>query len=75
MNQYTIFSKNKLLVALDVDEETYGDERKQLLENDFEILITKIRAESKKSAMEKAEYENEKQFSYDCIASSLVDSL
>jgi len=27
MNQYTIFSKNKLLVALDVDEETYGEER------------------------------------------------
>jgi len=75
MKNFTIFSKSKLLIALDIEEETYNEERKQLLENDFEILITKIQAENKKSAMEKAEYENEKQFSYDCIASSLVDSL
>jgi len=75
MKNFTIFSKSKLLIALDIEEETYNEERKQLLENDFEIFITKIQAENKKSAMEKAEYENERQFSYDNIVSSVIDSL
>ncbi|GAD31394.1 hypothetical protein L4D04_21855 [Photobacterium angustum] len=75
MKQFTIFSKKKLLIALDINETTYNEEKEQLLKNDFEILIKNIQAKDKEIAIEKAKYEEAKQFNNDNIVSSFFDVL
>ncbi|HIF9268079.1 TPA: hypothetical protein ACX6Q4_003794 [Photobacterium damselae] len=75
MKQFTIFSNKKLLIALDINETTYNEEKEQLLQNDFEILIKNIQAKDKESAIEKAKYEEAKQFNNDNIVSSFFDVL
>ena len=75
MKQFTIFSKKKLLIALDINETTYNEEKEQLLKNDFEILIKNIQAKDKEIAIEKAKYEEAKQFNNDNIMSSFFDVL
>lgn len=57
MKQFTILSKNKLLIALDIDEATYSEEKKQLLQNDFEVQVINLQAEDTRSAIKKAKQE------------------
>lgn len=75
MKQFTIFSNKKLLIALDINETTYNEEREQLLQNNFEIVIKNILAKDKETAIEKAKYEEAKQFNNDNIVSSFFDVL
>ena len=75
MKKFTIFSNTKLLIALDINETTYNEEKEQLLKNDFEILIKNIQAKDKEIAIEKAKYEEAKQFNNDNIVSSFFDVL
>ena len=75
MKKFTIFSNTKLLIALDINEKTYNEEKEKLLKNYFEILIKNIQAKDKEIAIEKAKYEEAKQFNNDNIMSSFFDVL
>lgn len=65
MKQFTILSKNKLLIALDIDDATHSEEKKQLLQNDFEVRVRNIQAENSRLAIKKAKQEHQRERSHD----------
>ncbi|MDE1329475.1 hypothetical protein [Vibrio aestuarianus] len=75
MKQFTIFSNRKIIIAIDINETTYNEEKEQLLKNDFHILIKNLQAKDKDTAIEKSKYEEAKQFNNDSIVSSFFDVL